>query len=473
MPITAGLVVLYSFIFLGSMALQMALRKKPQAPEKNSPNSWSPVTVQRAGIPVELVYGYVKVNGNAFSQYTEIANVEVTNPASSPTNIVIIIINVIRAILGLPPLLVTQSATYITSSKERLNVRLGVGDGPLEGPLEETFVVNDLNIADAVGITITNRLGTDSQTATGMGDIFQFPHEEVVEEGQLIVVTCPDKDYDDAAIILYSPEGLVHYASDGDRTIAAISVKVEIREVGGSWHTLFDGALVAKTTNPIFWRFVASSTYDGGTPFEIVQGIQHEWRISCIKDGSSNTFVKLSVWAGQQIYDDAHTFPGLAFTEIRAYPSEKINGRIEFEGVWKGKIVEDVETGELVWSDNHANVIRDLFCRPCIRGTGDSADPYSVEYYRGYDPSKLNTADLIALKNWCNDLVSDGKGGTEKRFRFNGRFADRAERWEQAAKVAAACLMASFIGLDRVVLKAQSSYWHSPQSISGCCCVYE
>jgi len=61
-----------------------------------------------------------------------------------------------------------------------------------------------------------------------------------------------------------------------------------------------------------------------------------------------------------------------------------------------------------------------------------------VNRYDGINPSKL---DYVAFKTWadfCDELVDDGEGGTEKRFVFNGGFDSDFTLWEAAIKV---CVM--------------------------------
>ncbi len=49
----------------------------------------------------------------------------------------------------------------------------------------------------------------------------------------------------------------------------------------------------------------------------------------------------------------------------------------------------------------------------------------------------MNQAEFEAYEDWCDELVPDGKGGTQKRFRFNGRLTSQMTCWQQAEKVGA------------------------------------
>ena len=403
--------------------LSRMLQKKPRSQEARGAGGWNPITTQRDNIPYEYVFGRVPVQGNIFSVHTEVVNT---------TEILRWLIQIAWG--WIPP---SDDNLCVLASRHQINCRLGFGEGPVKGLVAGYSRVNGKPIGDITGITTYERLGTDSQTATGMGDRAEFPRNDKVEVGTPVTVLMPDADYDDVAVMLYS-EGLVHYNDSGGRVESRMQVKIEIREVGGSWHTLFNWYLFGKTANPIRWLFMASGTYQGGTPFTVVKGTQHEWKVTCLYRLTSMLAQGLLyVSAVQEIYGDAHRFPGLSFLEMRAFAAEQLDGNLEFEGVLDGLILEPIDPeGDIEWSDNPARAMKYIFCRPVILGDG-SGTPYSVEYYRGYDPSHLNQADFLAYEAWCDEHVPDGKGGTPHRFRFNGRFTDQGECWEQAARIGA------------------------------------
>jgi len=65
----------------------------------------------------------------------------------------------------------------------------------------------------------------------------------------------------------------------------------------------------------------------------------------------------------------------------------------------------------------------------------EAPEGFTIERYDGIDPARL---DYVKFKEWadyCDGLVNDGKGGTEKRCTFNGVFDSETTMWEAALVV--------------------------------------
>lgn len=422
MPFPIMQFVVMTLLTAGSMAANRLLRKDKSS-QPNDGYSWRPQTTQRSNIPIEYAIGMVPVQGNVFSSYTQVANVESSIPAH------------ILLLWGI----FTGTNRQVTASRQVINVRVGLADGPVQGLVAGKSRFNGRLLDDLTGVTTYERLGTDIQAATGMGDRLEVAFDDEVDEGDAVIVQMTTSDYSNCALVIESPEGLGHYNNNGSIGVQSMRVKIEIREVDGVWHTLFDHYLFGSTIGPVRWCFEADGVYDGGTPFTVVEGAQHEWRITCLdrESGSANRGL-LTGGTTQAIYPDSHAFPGQAYVELRALATESFNTDVEFNGILQGQILESIAGGSFSWSDNPARAMQFIFTRPLLHGDG-SGTPFAVDYYRGYDPANLHAAEFAALESWCDELVPDGNGGTQKRFRFNGRFSTQGECWEQAAKIGAMC----------------------------------
>ncbi len=305
---------MWYFWFVVSLIVSQAMarlgKKHITSEQPNGAAGWDPRTTQRDGIPYEYPYGRCPVEGNIFSAHTTVTNTFCGANLFYVTNFVV-------------ELLAAGEEITVRTSNHQIHTRVGFGDGPVKGLVSGYSRVNGRPIGDLTGVTTAERLGTDNQTATAMGDRAEFSRNDKVVSGTPVTVLMPDADYDDVAIMLHCPEGLIQYKSSGERVAQAIGVKIEIREVGGAWHTLKDGGVFGKTINPIRWIFTASESYYGGTPFTVTKGTQHEWRVTCTwsssRDLSQGT---LYVSAVQEIYNDGHRFPGMAFLELRAIATE-------------------------------------------------------------------------------------------------------------------------------------------------------
>ena len=428
----------------GAMALSRALRKKPKKPD--SFYSWESPTSSRDDVPYAWVFGRMRVQGNAFSQYRDVEH------TSTEENHLFLNMGWFAA-HGVPfnPTIPGTEAWNINRAvkvcRTRLFCRIGVGEGPILGFVDGKARFDGKLLADIDDLITTEKTGTDSQTASSSDDRIEYPQETTVPapvapstEGVPITVRMPDKDYVRCGIILGFPNGFVTFGSDGDKITTFIGVKIEIRELAGAWHTLFNYYLFGKSTSPVFYEFYNDEQYSDGSPFTVTSGIQHEWKVTITKSyRSSKRTADMIISSVHAIYDDGYTFPGLAYREIEALPTEILNTQLDYEDIIDGLICENIDGTVLEWTDNPARAAKFVFTRPVIIGTGESGDPYTVNYYRGYESSKLHEAEFEALEAWCDETVSDGDGGTEKRFTFNASITSQMECWELAQKIGAMC----------------------------------
>ncbi|MBM4029519.1 MAG: hypothetical protein FJ280_29595, partial [Planctomycetes bacterium] len=264
-PVSMNVLINFA-IFSASIVLGILLRAKRRRQEAHEPYGWEPRTTQREGVPIEIIVGTVPVQGNAFCPWTQPQNTEVNEnvtPLQNRWGLTVPYLTTLRLLWNLqnPPVTIQ----VVVASRHVLNARLAFADGPVHGLRVEYSRLQGRPLASWSGVTATERRGTDNQTATGLGDRVESALEIVVESGAPETVLMTARDLDDAAIVVGSLDGLVrHGDSTGNRLVERLGCKIEIRHVGGAWHTLFDYTLMAKTANPVRWLFEASGTYQGG-----------------------------------------------------------------------------------------------------------------------------------------------------------------------------------------------------------------
>lgn len=154
------------------------------------------------------------------------------------------------------------------------------------------------------------------------------------------------------------------------------------------------------------------------------------------------------------IYDDFQ-YPRLACVGIRALATDQISGSFSFACMTDGMIIRvwDGATWTVEASNNPAWVTYDILTQPIFDNS------LNVIEYRGFDPSRLDLTKWLEWANFCDDLVPDGKGGTEKRLTFNGGFDSAMNLWDAAlsvCKIGRAFLIWNGIHLTVAVEKPES-----------------
>lgn len=189
-------------------------------------------------------------------------------------------------------------------------------------------------------------------------------------------------------------------------------------------------------------------------------------KLSCIQDGSivpidqNNNFTILNISSSATAVITAASGHGITSGDYVLFTG--VNGMTEINdkmgrvtGTTATTITTNVDSSvfsayssggtgweyDLDWTDDPGSIIFDILTDPVITGDGGGT-PYELDRFRGYPPSKINKVQLYAVTDYDNDLVDDGRGGTEKRVRFNGIFDTATDRWAAMLKVceAARCI---------------------------------
>jgi len=136
--------------------------------------------------------------------------------------------------------------------------------------------------------------------------------------------------------------------------------------------------------------------------------------------------------AVREVYNDDFTYPRSVLVSFRALASGQLSGSLRASFMVEGAIVRYYdETGwHIGYNNNPAWVCYDILTQPVFKDNLSD-----VWRYDGYNPSEVDTASFYVWAQFCDTLVDDGDGGTEKRFEFNGVFDSQMNMWEAALKV--------------------------------------
>lgn len=366
--------------------------------------SWSPHTAQQQGIVVPKYYGLNKVYGNIVNCYTE--------PGGT------------------------------ANEKELLNLSLALGAGPVGGIVSNQIFINDQLYTQYDGVQIEEKKGTSNQSVSAL--IPKTKAQYVVNRlcthtGGAITYTVPDTDYDDLEVEILFDRGIYYGNDAGGLSNHTIGFKIEIRESGGTWNTLVADSLTKATSDALRYSYKASATYTGGSAVPIIRGTKYEVRLTkTTSDKSSIRYAdRIKLYVVRESFKDAFTYPLISMLHIKALATSDLSGSFNVSCIQQGAIIQ-VYNGTvwtLEYNNNPAWVMYDILTQPVIRGDGSVENPYIVESYDGIHPANIDLAKFYELAQFCDDLVPDGEGGTEKRITFNGGFDTSMSVWEAAFKV--------------------------------------
>jgi sulfur carrier protein ThiS len=423
---TMGVAAVQAGIIVGGGMLVNALLP-PDMPPKNTPQGaldWALQTTQRAGATVPVFYGQMTNKGNVLMAYTETTNTETALPVWISW--------------------FTQTSTIINGSSQAYNLLLGLGDGPNEGIVSGTVKLNDKPLSAYTGVTTEEKKGTLNQSAISLWSEqkVEFRINEPLTLATPYVYTTSDANYDELEAEFLFPNGLTGFTKKGNNESVKVRLKVEISEASaGSWSTLVDKTISCATSSPVRFAYRSDTAYTGGSPVTINNGTQYDVRFTLVSRSDLFTDnVRWDAFAGsvRQIYNDAQAYPRTALYAIQAVNSDDLSGVIQFSCEYKGRVVrvydDGTSTWSIEWSDNPAWVAYDILTQPVISGDGGGT-PYAVARYDGIDPNKLVLQDFVDYADFCDTLVNDGAGGTEKRYTFNAILDREQSIWDAANTV--------------------------------------
>lgn len=217
----------------------------------------------------------------------------------------------------------------------------------------------------------------------------------------------------------------------GDVKGEAVTFNIKIRPDGGGTFVNEDKTISGKSRGPVDFEY----EYDlqGSGPWVVT--IERTTDDPASTSISNDLFFKAIVG----VYEKSFRYPNTAllglkigaenFTAVPQVSADMLGIKIKvptnydplsrsYSGIWNG-------TFKTVWSDNPAWVFYDLLTNTRY-GAGEFITEANVDKY-----------SLYSIAQYCDGLVSDGKGGSEPRLTFNAYITDRAEAFEVLNALAA------------------------------------
>jgi predicted phage tail protein len=293
--------------------------------------------------------------------------------------------------------------------------------------LDGTPVQSSSGIDNFTGYSVVTRTGTQAQSYIANTNGIESEQAVNVEITAAASVTrqITDSDVDRARITVQVP-ALQIIEDDGDIIGHSVSIRCRVQYNGGGYTTVFEDTISGKTTNAYQRDYIINLT--GAFPVDI-----RLERISA--DETSARRQNRTFWFSYtEIIDEKFKYPNSALAFLRfdsrqfkGIPARKYLvrgikvqlpsnatvdtttylGRVTYSGVWDGTF------GAATWTNDPAWCLWDLLT--------------NTRYGASIPASSLDRYDFYAISQYCNTLVSNGRGGQEPRFSCNMLINSRDE----------------------------------------------
>lgn len=343
-------------------------------------------------------------------------------------------------------------------SVAKLKMLLAIAEGEIQGDLtaqqiflNDTALANDDGTYNFTGVKWEYRSGTQDQTyIQGLPEI-----DNETSAGIKVTTSSPwvrqfsDLTLDAVRIKLSLPAQYA-YKDNGDMIGTVTQYAIDLSTDGGAWQTVVNGTFDGKTT----------SEYQRDHRLDLPAGTSG-WSVRVRRitaDSSSTKLVNaFSVFSYAEVIDSKLRYPNTALLYIEL-DSSQFNGSVPKTTCKpKGKVVKVPTTYDpvsrtysgawagdfkLAYTNNPAWVFYDLVLDE-IYGMGTRVDASMIDKWA-----------LYAIAQYCDQMVSNGGGGTEPRFTCNVYIQNQQDAYNVLKDIAAIFRGITFWGNDQIYVKA-------------------
>jgi predicted phage tail protein len=308
------------------------------------------------------------------------------------------------------------SVLDLLSEGEIEGIEGGVKGIYLDGtPIQSSGGANNFS-----GYTVVTRNGTQAQSYIPNTGGIESEKSVNVEATSTVSVTrtVSDIDVDRLRVTVQLP-ALQVIEDDGDIVGNSVRIQIQLQYNGGGFFVAVDDTISGKTTNSYQRDYILGI---GGATFPVDVRLV---RISP-DSGSARNQNRTFFFSYTEIIDEKLRYPNSALSFLRfdsrqfsSIPARKYLvrgikiqlpsnatvdtstylGRVTYAGVWNGSF------GAAQWCADPAWCLWDLLT--------------NTRYGAGIPASSLDRYDFYSISQYCNGLVSNGKGGLEPRFQCN------------------------------------------------------
>lgn len=345
-------------------------------------------------------------------------------------------------------------------SVAKLKMLIAVSEGEIQGDLtaqniflNDTPLANDSGEYNFSGVKWEFRKGTQDQTyIAGMPQV-----DNELAVGTTVTTTAPwarqftNLSLDAIRIKLSLPVQYL-YKDNGDMVGTVTEYAIDLSTDGGAWKTVVNGKFDGKTTT----EYQRDHRID--LPKSTSGWSVRVRRITADASGSNSKLVNaFKVFSYAEVIDSKLRYPLTALLYVEVDSSQfngsapkvtcKIKGKLikvpdnydpitrTYSGSWSGGF-------KMAWSNNPAWIFYDLVLDE-IYGMGTRVDASMVDKWA-----------LYSIAQHCDEMVSDGAGGTEPRFTCNVFIQSQEDAWQVLNDLAAVFRGITFWGNDQIYVQA-------------------
>nr|WP_241167615.1 DUF1983 domain-containing protein [Escherichia coli] len=345
-------------------------------------------------------------------------------------------------------------------SVAKLKMLIAVSEGEIQGDLtaqniflNDTPLANDSGEYNFSGVKWEFRKGTQDQTyIAGMPQV-----DNELAVGTTVTTTAPwTRQFTnlslDAIRIKLSLPVQYFYKDNGDMVGTVTEYAIDLSTDGGAWKTVVNGKFDGKTTT----EYQRDHRID--LPKSTSGWSVRVRRITADASGSNSKLVNaFKVFSYAEVIDSKLRYPLTALLYVEVDSSQfngsapkvtcKIKGKLikvpdnydpvtrTYSGSWYGGF-------KMAWSNNPAWIFYDLVLDE-IYGMGTRVDASMVDKWA-----------LYSIAQYCDEMVSDGAGGTEPRFTCNVFIQAQEDAWQVLNDLAAVFRGITFWGNDQIYVQA-------------------
>lgn len=191
------------------------------------------------------------------------------------------------------------------------------------------------------------------------------------------------------------------------------------------WIDEADTTVISGATTKAIRRTFRADHLTNGIPYKIrVTNLTTD--ITTSRYGDDMIFAEYS----EVLYDDFQ-YPRSVLVAVKALATDQLSGGMKFSCLEEGAYIRvwNGSAWSSVFSNNTAWVVWDILTQPVLD------NDLNVVRYDGFNPSRLDLTSFYAWAQWCDDLVPNGSGGTERRCEFDGVFDTSSSMWDSAMDV--------------------------------------